>query len=572
MRSLLRFIYRTGCLATALLVMQSPLTAAERVPAVAPPLSTEAIAAKALPALVTVLVKSNGGQLLKSGSGFFIEPKRVVTNLHVISGGGKVSVVTLDKREFGVASARVDETHDLALLEVPEAIKVDRLPIGNPDAVAIGESVVAAGSPLGMQGTISTGIVSAKRLVKDIAVIQTTAPISHGSSGGPLINSRGEVIGVNSFVAAEGQNLNFAQLSSHIAALGAGGGNNVDFARGETVIARSDPADPNQDAILSLLAQPMFSGTEFKDSLIGTARLAALDPRGQRAYFSLGQDLQDSNDRARVEAVAGKFVADISNVTLGSDDGMQSRFPDAVFRRSPEQWLFFATPYDNLRLRFGSALKIKYKSAEFSISSGEIKSYLTNASIRGGLLAVNTTHYASELGGRRSVVNWGALVARPGEPALTRLVKDLTNGIADPDSKVQRLVDFVGGEIETDSVAADMAKKASEVLMTRKGTVAQKAVLLASLLEQITVDYILVYSSSEAWVAVPQGNFRTENFLSVTFSGRQWAMLDVSRPGFVIGKTKSPAIPGFNSLVLAQRPQQDGRIYHRTTGIPVGNR
>jgi S1-C subfamily serine protease len=253
----------------------SPAAAKDR--SATPPLSLsiEAIAAKALPALVTVLIKDARGQLVKSGSGFFVEPKRLITNMHVIRGGGMVSVVTLDKREFAVASARTDEEHDLALLEVPDAVKVNTLPLGDPEAVAIGESVAAAGSPLGMQGTVSAGIVSAKRIVKGVAVIQTTAPISPGSSGGPLINSQGEVIGVNSFMAAEGQNLNFAHLSSHIAALRAGGGKSVDFRRGETITAKSDAADPN----LSLLAQASFSGTEFKQGLIGNAELVLLDAR-----------------------------------------------------------------------------------------------------------------------------------------------------------------------------------------------------------------------------------------------------------------------------------------------------
>lgn len=552
----------------ALLALISPATAID--PPRAPALSTEAIAARALPAIVTVLVKNDRGQLLKSGSGFFVEPKFVVTNMHVVSGGRTVSVVTLDKREFAVTSARLDEQHDLALLEAPTAIEISALALGNSETVAVGESVVAAGSPLGMQGTISTGIVSAKRIVKGVAVIQSTAPISQGSSGGPLLNSRGEAIGVNSFMAADGQNLNFAHLSNHIPALRTGG-KSVDFGRGESVVAKSDIADPNQDAILSLLAQPAFSGTDFAQALIGDAKLVLLDPRHQRVYFSLAQDLQNGNDRGRVDAVAGKFVADVSGVALGSDDGMQSRFPDMVFRRSSDRWVFFSTGIDNLRLRTNGLLKIKFNSAEFSISSGELKSYLTNASVRGGLLAVNTAHYAVELGGRRSVVNWGALVARPGEPSLARLTKELTNGISEPEKKIQRIVDFVAGEIKTDPVQTAIAKRASEVLMTRIGTVPQKAVLLGSLLEQIPINYILLYSGDAVWVAVPQGSFRSENFLSVSFAGSQWTVLDVSKPGFIIGQTKSVAVPGFNSLVLAQRPQQDGRIYHRTTGMPVGN-
>jgi hypothetical protein len=560
-------------LALGAILFAAPLAAAENKSAPLPALSVQAIAAKALPALVTVLIKDNRGQVVKSGSGFFIEPKRLVTNLHVISGADTVSVVTLDKRQFLVVSARIDEEHDLALLEAPEAVDVPTLPLGDPNAVVIGESVVAAGSPLGMQGTVSTGIVSAIRNVKDVMVLQTTAPISQGSSGGPLINSRGEVIGINSFMVADGQNLNFAQLSSHIAALSLRGEKKVDFLRGQTVIAKPEEADPNQEIILSLLAQTSFSGTEFKQSLIGEAELVLLDPRRQLVYFALSQaDAPDGNDRARVNAVATKFVAETSRVTLGSDDGMQSRFPDVVFRRSHEKWLFFATDLENLRLRTGGTLKFAYTSATYTLSPGELGSYLSNASIRGGPLAINATHYAKELG-QRSVTNWGALVALPGEPSLARLARELTKGIAEPEKKVQRLVDFVASEIKTDPVqTAGIAKRPSEVLMTRTGTIPHKAVLLASLLEQIPTDYILVYSGQDAWVAVPQGGFRNDNFLGVAFSGRQWTMLDVSRRGFIIGQTKSLAAPSLDKLVLAQRPQQEGRIYHRTTGMPVGGR
>ena len=306
--------------------------------------------------------------------------------------------------------------------------------------------------------------------------------------------------------------------------------------------------------------------------MIGDAKLVLLDPRQQRVYFALSQDLQNSNDRDRVNSVADKFVADVARVALGSDDGMQSRFPDVAFRRSPEQWVFFSTDVANLRLRTGGALKFKYPSAEFSISSGELKSYLTNASIRGGLRTVNTAHYAKELGGRRSIINWGALVTRPGEPSLTQLVKDLTNGIAEPERKIQRLVDFVAGEIKTDPVqTAGVTKRASEVLMTRKGTVPQKAVLLGTLLEQLPIDYILVYSGDDAWAAVPQGSFRSDNFLSPPLGPAIGRCSTSVRPVSSSDRPSHSAVPGFNSLVLAQRPQQDGRMYHRTTGMPVGN-
>ncbi|WP_178130539.1 trypsin-like peptidase domain-containing protein [Reyranella sp. CPCC 100927] len=535
-----------------------------------PALPVESIARKALPALVTVLIKDEKGQLIKSGSGFFVAARRVVTNLHVISGGKVVSVATLDRKEFTVASARIDEPHDLAVLECPDATAVTTLRLGDPGAVAIGESVVAAGSPLGMQGTISTGIVSAKRIVKGVAVIQTTAPISRGSSGGPLINSRGEVIGINSFAAVDGQNLNFAQLSSHVTALMKGGGKAVDFRRGESIATTSDKPDPNQDVVLWLLARPAFSGLELKKKLIGNAELVFLDARRKRVYFALSQaDAGDGNVQARVTAVAATFVADPERVIMGTDEGLQARFPDYTFQRSPAKWAFFATDIDNVRLRTQGGLTSKYRGADYTISTGELRSFAQNASLRGGPLRADSSQYVREAG-TRALTNWGAIVARPAEPSLTRFVKELVKEITEPDKKIQRLADFVAGEIQTNPSQTDrVAKRPAETLLSQQGSSPDKAVLLASLLEQIPVDYLLVYSGQDVWVAVPQGSFKNDNGLEFAYSGRQWALIDVSRPGFVIGQTKPPGAVTLDRLLFAQLPQQDGRIYHRTTGMPL---
>lgn len=563
----------SGAVGVAVLLAATPGWTKRPPPAAPAAFSVETIARKALPALVTVLVKDAGGRVIKSGSGFFVAPQRVVTNLHVISGGGIVSVATLDKKQFAAASARIDEPHDLAVLDCPEATSVATLPLGDIADVTIGESVVAAGSPLGMEGTISAGIVSAKRNFKGVVVIQTTAPISQGSSGGPLIDSRGRVIGVNSFMAAEGQNLNFAQLGSHVAALLRGGGDKtVDFRRGESFSAKPDKPDPNQNALVALLAQPQFSGSEFKQYLIGDAELVRFDMVRRRVYFALSRaETEDGNDRARVNAAIAKFVADADRVVFASEEGMQARFATLTFRRSPEKWVFFSTDVDNLRLRADGRLRFKYKDADYTVSTGELNSFLMNASVRGGLLAVDATPYAKEIG-KRVLTNWGAFVALPGEPSLSRLVKTLTKETTDNERKIQRLTDFVADEIQVDNLQPPgIAKKASDVLMTRRGNISQKAILLASLLEQIPTEYVLVYSRQNIWVAVPLGTFKNDNNLGFGFSGKQWTLIELGWPGFIVGQTKPPAPPAFDQLLFVQYPQLQWRIYHRTTGMPLGN-
>jgi S1-C subfamily serine protease len=142
-----------------------------------------------------------------SGSGFIISPDgRIVTNYHVIDGAMSGKVVLNDSTTF--TDIRVlgwDKEGDLAIIKVAGS-GLPAVALGNSDAAQIGEAVVAIGSPLGLQNTVSTGIISARRE----GYLQTTAPISHGSSGGALFNMMGEVVGITSAGMEEGANLGFA--------------------------------------------------------------------------------------------------------------------------------------------------------------------------------------------------------------------------------------------------------------------------------------------------------------------------------------------------------------------------
>ena len=175
------------------------------------------------PSVVAIVTYDAKGEPLLSGSGFFIRPGQVLTNLHVIEGARRVEVKTLDGkgRIYNSPGALdFDEEADLAILSVDvpqERARVIELTSNLPEE---GEGVFVIGNPLRLEGSVSDGIVSAIREVPGIgSIIQMTAPISQGSSGSPLFNMKGQVVGVVTIKVTNGQNINMALAAARVAAL-----------------------------------------------------------------------------------------------------------------------------------------------------------------------------------------------------------------------------------------------------------------------------------------------------------------------------------------------------------------
>jgi hypothetical protein len=175
-------------------------------------LSPADIAAHSTPAIVTV----RAGNSL--GTGFVVRPDGwVATNFHVVRGATQISVVFSDHRELPVVEVmNANRLHDLVILRV-EAHGLPVLAVGDSDAVRPGDSVLAIGHPLGLEDTVSNGLISAVRHVHPgLDVLQVSAPIAPGSSGGPLFNDHGQVIGVATAILRGGQNLNFGLPSKYV--------------------------------------------------------------------------------------------------------------------------------------------------------------------------------------------------------------------------------------------------------------------------------------------------------------------------------------------------------------------
>lgn len=137
------------------------------------------------------------------GSGFIIsEDGYIITNYHVIENAEVVNVVLFDNTEVEADIIGGDEKTDIALIKIEPPFELDKVTFGDSDAIRVGDWVLAIGNPFGLGGSVTAGIVSAKS--RDIAAgpydnfIQTDAAINQGSSGGPMFNTKGEVIGINS--------------------------------------------------------------------------------------------------------------------------------------------------------------------------------------------------------------------------------------------------------------------------------------------------------------------------------------------------------------------------------------
>ena len=152
------------------------------------------------------------------GSGVVVhEDGYVITNAHVIKSTERIKVVFSDGSEFAAEVISADENKDLAVLRIPAKKKLPFIHLGRSDDLMIGETVIAIGNPYGYSNTVTSGVVSA--VGRDIQItedswlrglIQTDAPINPGNSGGPLLNINGELIGINTAIRAEAQNIGFA--------------------------------------------------------------------------------------------------------------------------------------------------------------------------------------------------------------------------------------------------------------------------------------------------------------------------------------------------------------------------
>jgi S1-C subfamily serine protease len=205
--TMMRYMATVLLLVAAMSAQNAPSTNKGRL------LDIPAISREANGSIVSIVMSDKDGHPIAQGSGFLISKDGlVVTNYHVIR-NGRSALVKLPNGTFftvdGVLAS--DKIRDVAVIEA-HGSDFRTLTLGDSDRLQVGEEVVAIGNPLSLESTVSNGIVSAIRTVEDEGgkFVQITAPISPGSSGGPLFNMAGQVVGITTSHLVGGQNLNFA--------------------------------------------------------------------------------------------------------------------------------------------------------------------------------------------------------------------------------------------------------------------------------------------------------------------------------------------------------------------------
>ncbi|MEP6743630.1 MAG: tetratricopeptide repeat-containing serine protease family protein [bacterium] len=308
------------------------------------------------PTVVAIATYDADGEPLMTGSGFFLRPGEVVTNLHVIRGAKRCEVKTLDGKGkvFPVAGMlAVDEEGDLALLSVDmprERPRSSEIAEVLPDE---GETIFVIGNPLKLEGSVTDGIVSAVREVPNVGkIIQITAPISHGSSGSPVFNLKGQVIGVVTVKVTNGQNINLAIAVARLAELRPGRVRSL-----STLLARDRNGDVAESSYRTGL-DSLWLGNY--DNALGYFETAAnRNPRRADAWVQVGyckvkQGKNEEAIRAYQHALELKPDAEEIHNKLGDAYYYAGRMSEAIasYLRAANLRPAFADAHYNLAVAY----------------------------------------------------------------------------------------------------------------------------------------------------------------------------------------------------------------------------
>lgn len=349
--------------------------------------------------------------------------------------------------------------------------------------------------------------------------------------------------------------------------------------------------------LLEYLSQQNHSGIGFEEQVLGRARLELHKAAEGEVWFSLPAG---DNSLPKISDEIKRFIADPAQLEMAREENGMLQAGSLSLTRRPDRALLFRTSADNVRFDPAQLLTFSFQRATYTVTLKEAVDYLTNRNAQGGNLQVRTGRRE----GLREFVfyNHGAYVARQGEPSLTRFAAGLTRHIpaSDPqarEKRIQRLLDFVTTEIiyDDDEAASqeEILKHPVETLISHHGDCSNKAILLASLLEQSGEEYLFLYLHDHITVAVKAGRFNNRSGLVYNWENETWALAETTVAGFEIGTTRlsfarrgelplvwSNALTAEalnknqqewlrQSVEFIQRPAQKNVIINAQTGAPL---
>ena len=226
--------------------------------------------------VVVIHVSDAAGEPVSLGSGIVSSRATVITNCHVAQAGPQLGASHLGK-SFAATLQYADTDRDLCQLSVPK-LDAPSVSLGDSKNLKVGQRVYAVGAPNGLELTLSEGLISALRSVANLRYIQTTASISHGSSGGGLFDAQGRLIGITTFYVSDGQNLNFALPADWIQGL-------PERARAE---AQANVNASNEESDWGLRAAALKDKSDWQGLLQLSERWVKSRPKNATGWFSLG--------------------------------------------------------------------------------------------------------------------------------------------------------------------------------------------------------------------------------------------------------------------------------------------
>ncbi|MFH8787452.1 S1C family serine protease [Streptomyces roseoverticillatus] len=260
------------------------------------PGSVADIAGKALPSVVTIEAQSGGGEG-GTGTGFVYDKQgHILTNNHVVAsaaqGGGKLMATFSDGKQYDAEVVGRAQGYDVAVIKLknPSGAKLNPIPLGDSDRAAVGDATIAIGAPFGLSGTVTTGIVSAKKRpvassdgggmgkASYMSALQTDASINPGNSGGPLLNAQGAVIGINSAIQSANNGGGFGGAQQQAGSIGLGFAIPINQARNvaDQLIRTGQPVYP----VISASVNMKDAGAGAKIAPTGDNNSPAVTPGG----------------------------------------------------------------------------------------------------------------------------------------------------------------------------------------------------------------------------------------------------------------------------------------------------
>jgi tetratricopeptide (TPR) repeat protein len=335
------------------------------------------------PSVVVIMAIDHEGKSVNQGSGFIAsEDGAVVTNYHVISKATEIIAKIGEKIRNVEGVLYVDPENDLAIIKV-EGKEYRKVKMGNPLQLRVGEKVYVMGSPRGLENTISEGILSGIREIDTKRkLLQMTAAISAGSSGGPVFNARGEVVGIATLILAEAQNLNFA-IPVNIAVVGLTKKHLVSPREACQVDFKGTAACFNyQGLAYGFVGQHDRAADAFRRSL-------TIDSKKIETYINLGVSYVNQGKYQQAIDVflqALKIETDQPEVLskLGMIYGVTGRYQEALEMihksislkaNNPQNYYTLAITYNNMG-RFGEAASAANEAIRLEPDYAEAHSYL----------------------------------------------------------------------------------------------------------------------------------------------------------------------------------------------------